>query len=441
MRHIAPSVPNPFLRPVVETFPVAVLAMMLSGAALAAEPGTGETIDWLASYTGEAAANPSGGMRQGAAYAGQILLGADVNLTNALDWSGSTLHVAAVNRHGSNLAAQYLGSTTSLQEIYGAQNTRLARFTVEQSLLDGRLVVEGGRTVANISFLGSALCANFQINSACGNPTFVFKTSSFTWWPVSSWGAHATAWLTPTVYLHVGAYEVNPSHQSSTEHGFDWGTATATGAIAPMALGYQTTFDNDRLPRKYEVGGWYDGADYTDPLRDASGRAAVVSGQPNATLNGRSGVFFRFEQMVLRPDDTSQRGLTLFGVAMTGTSGRLIEDHFLELGLVQRGTFAGRDDDTIGFVVNQQKYSHDALEALRLARAAAGGSGTPADDQIMMELSYGVQLARAVRIQPNLQYVIHPDQFSDPARLRDAPDAFVIGLRFDLDLAALLRGR
>ncbi|MEE3624075.1 carbohydrate porin [Nitrospirillum sp. BR 11752] len=123
---------------------MAVLAMMLSSAALAAEPGTGETIDWLASYTGEAAANPSGGMRQGAAYAGQILLGADVNLNNALDWSGSTLHVAAVNRHGSNLAAQYLGSTTSLQEIYGAQNTRLARFTVEQSLLDGRLVVEGG---------------------------------------------------------------------------------------------------------------------------------------------------------------------------------------------------------------------------------------------------------------------------------------------------------
>ncbi|TWB33272.1 carbohydrate porin [Nitrospirillum pindoramense] len=152
-------------------------------------------------------------------------------------------------------------------------------------------------------------------------------------------------------------------------------------------------------------------------------------------------MFFRFEQMVLRPDDTSQRGLTLFGVAMTGVSGRLIEDHFLELGLVQRGTFAGRDDDTIGFVVNQQKYSHDALDALRLARAAAGGSGTPADDQIMMELSYGVQLDRAIRIQPNLQYVIHPDQFSDPARLHDAPDAFVIGLRFDLDLAALLRGR
>ncbi len=41
-----------------------------------------------------------------------------------------------------------------------------------------------------------AIYCNFQTNSACGNPTFVFKTSNFTFWPVSSWGAHAKAWLT-----------------------------------------------------------------------------------------------------------------------------------------------------------------------------------------------------------------------------------------------------
>ena len=32
-------------------------------------------------------------------------------------------------------------------------------------------------------------------------------------WPVSSWGAHAKAWLTDRIFVHAGVYEVNPRHQ------------------------------------------------------------------------------------------------------------------------------------------------------------------------------------------------------------------------------------
>ncbi|EJL22487.1 carbohydrate-selective porin [Caulobacter sp. AP07] len=431
------------MRHLVETFPSVVFAATLglaAGAAAQTDPAK-SPITWQAAYTGEAAANVDGGLREGQAYAGQILLGADVDLDKAFGWDGTRLHVAVTNRHGDNLVADDVGGSTSVQEIYGAQNTRLARLTLEKSFLDGRLVVEGGRTVANISFLGSPLCNAFQLNAACGNPTFVFKTSNFTWWPVSSWGGHATAWLTPKVYAHVGVYEVNPGHQSDDEHGFDWGASGSTGVVAPFALGYATTFANDAMPRRYEIGGWYDGADYVDPLRDATGAPAATSGRPYATRNGRSGAFFRFEQMVTRPDPASHRGLTVFGTAMAGTSGRLVEDHFLELGFVQRGTFKSRPEDTVGFVVTQQKYSHDALENLRLARAAAGGTGTPPSDQVMMELSYGAQLGPSIRVQPNLIYIVHPDQLDEPGRRRDARNAFIVGLRFDINLADLARAR
>lgn len=431
------------MRHLVETFPAIAFAAVLglAGSAVAQTTAPVGAIDWQAAYTGEAATNIDGGLREGQAYAGQLFLGADVDLDKALGWGGTRLHVAVTNRHGDNLVADDVGGSTSVQEIYGAQNTRLARLTLEKSFLDGRLVVEGGRTVANISFLGSPLCNYFQLNAACGNPTFVFKTSNFTWWPVSSWGGHATAWLTPKVYAHVGAYEVNHGHESDDEHGLDWGTSGSTGVVAPFAIGYTTTFDNDATPRRYEVGGWYDGADYADPLRDATGAPAVVSGLPYATRDGRSGAFFRFEQMVHRPDPASHRGLTVFGAAMAGVSGRLVEDHFLELGFVQRGTFGNRPDDTVGFVVTQQAYSGEALENLRLARAAAGGTGTPPSDQVMMELSYGAQLGPSIRVQPNLQYIVHPDQLNEPGRLRDAPNAFIVGLRFDVNLADLARAR
>jgi len=414
------------------------IALISSVHAASAQSNPNSSVQWLASYTGESATNISGGMERGSAYAGQLFIGADINLQPALDWDNTVVHVAFTNRHGKSLAQTHIGNSTSVQEIYGGQNSRLTRFSIETTLLDGQLELEAGRTVANISFLGSQLCQYFQTNAACGNPTFVFRTSNFSWWPVSSWGGRAKYWLSSKVYLHAGVYEENSAFQDAGDHGFNWSTKDSTGVVAPVTLGYQTSWETDRYPKKYEVGGWYDSTDYDDPLIDDEDQPAVISGKAYAPQNGRSGIFTRFEQVVSRPDSQTRRSLTVFGNALTGLSGESTEDYYLNAGLVKRGTFAGRDDDTIGFVITYQHYSDEALENQRLARAANGGVGTPASSQTMMELSYGVQVHDHIRIQPNVHYIINPDQFSEPGRTQDLADAWVVGMRFDVDLAGLL---
>lgn len=406
-------------------------ALLLTLPSLAAAADRGEVVSPKLSYTGEAAATLDGGKNSGTAYAGQLMFGADVNLEAAFGWQGATIKAYGINRHGTNLAASSTGNSTSVQEIYGGQGTRLANLTLEQKLFDDRLVLEAGRSVANIHFLGSELCQYFQGNSACGNPTYVFRTSNFTWWPVSSWMADATTWLTPDVYLRVGAYQVDPSQAEDGQHGLKWSTHQATGWIVPYTIGWRSPA-SARLRARYELGGWQDNSTYRDPLRDINGMPAVLSGQDYANRHGRSGAFARFEQQLT--GDGSDRGLTVFGAVLKGTSGQLIEDHFLQAGLVQKGTFARRPQDSIAFVVTQQKYSGIALENLRLARAAAGGSGTPHGSQVMMELSYGIQLTPQLRIAPNLHYIVHPDQFNEPARQRDLPDALIAGLRIDWSL-------
>jgi porin len=406
-------------------------ALLLTLPSLAAAADRGEVVSPKLSYTGEAAATLDGGKNSGTAYAGQLMFGADVNLEAAFGWQGATIKAYGINRHGTNLAASSTGNSTSVQEIYGGQGTRLANLTLEQKLLDDRLVLEAGRSVANIHFLGSELCQYFQGNSACGNPTYVFRTSNFTWWPVSSWMADATTWLTPDVYLRVGAYQVDPSQAEDGQHGLKWSTHQATGWIVPYTIGWRSPA-SARLRARYELGGWQDNSTYRDPLRDINGMPAVLSGQDYANRHGRSGAFARFEQQLT--GDGSDRGLTVFGAVLKGTSGQLIEDHFLQAGLVQKGTFASRPQDSIAFVVTQQKYSGIALENLRLARAAAGGSGTPHGSQVMMEVGYGIQLTPQLRIAPNLHYIVHPDQFNEPARQRDLPDALIAGLRIDWSL-------
>jgi porin len=389
-------------------------------------------------YTGEAAANPSGGIRQGTAYAQQLLAGVDVDMGHLAGATGGTIHFDVTHRYGNNLVADDIGNDTSVQEIYGGQDWHLAIFSYEQLLFNGRLDIEAGRIPANVSFVHSAVYCIFQSNSSCANPPFVFQNSSFTYYPVAGWGFHAKAFLTDRIYVHAGAYASNTDAEDT---GFNFNMSHTTGAIIPAAIGYTTTFANDTHPRNYIIGGWYDGSAYADPLHDAAGGIAVLAGQPGATLHGRSAIYARFDQLVTRPSLTSEHGLTLYGVAMKNLSGDVIESTYEEIGLVQTGTFRHRDADTLGFVVNDQHYTSNILNSIRAARSSLGGSSPIPTHETMMELAYGVHLSKFVLLSPNVQYIIDPDQLAEPFLTQNIKNAFVVGMHATVDFAGLLAKR
>ncbi|KIU36403.1 porin [Methylobacterium radiotolerans] len=405
-------------------------------------PGTldlGNGISMILNYTGEFAANPSGGIRQGSAYAGQIAFGLDADLGRLAGIDGGSVHTIVTQRHGRSLAQDDIGFNGSVQEIYGGgQTAHLTLLSYEQKLLDNRLDIEVGRLLANPNFLASPLYCNFQNNATCGAPKSIFKLTNFTYWPIATWGGHAKAWVTDTVFLHAGIYEVNPRDQLPTRNGVDWSTSGATGYLVPVEVGYSTNFGNDPLPRNYSLGAVFDRSDYADPVRDRRGGAQVFSGLDPLTRFGRSAVYARFDQMVWRPDPNGVQGLSVFGVAIGGTGGRQTQDYFLEGGAVLTGTFPGRPYDTLGLVFAMEKLSPLGTANIRAARASLGlGTRTVESLQTILELSYGIQLTPAVRLMPNLQYVIDPDQTRFPFRPKPIPDAFVIGAKLSVDLFTL----
>jgi porin len=412
--------------------PPSALSSLVSSEAT--QPSTASRpIKWDLNYIGEAAANPSGGIREDAAYAGQLYVGADVDLDRVFGIGGGKFHVAMTNRHGKNLSSFAIGNSTSVQEIYGLQNTHLARLSYEQHLFDGRLQFEIGRIVGNVETLASPLYCNFQSNAFCGNPTALFKNSNINGFPVSAWGARTKTFLTERINLAAAAYEVNPRQNQLSQHGFDFSFKGSKGVYIPIELGYSTTFKNDPRPRNYHVGIWFDRSPYNDPLFDSIGAAASVSGKPYARRFGRSSAWLRFDQMVTRPDPLSERGLSVFGTALAGVDGRNILSSSFSLGLLQMGTFPGREKDKIGFAVSDQIYSQAAVDNIRLARAARGASTDVPRHAFMLELNYAADLG-PVKLMPNVQYIINPDQQSHLRRNRDIPDALVFGLKFSVDL-------
>jgi porin len=83
--------------------------------------------------------------------------------------------------------------------------------------------------------------------------------------------------------------------------------------------------------------------------------------------------------------------------------------------------------------VNDQEFSNDFVENIATAR----GTGGVPRREIMMELNYGAQVTPSIRMMPNLQYIVNPDQSGEPTRKTNIPDAFVVGLKFTVDLAKL----
>jgi porin len=394
-----------------------------------------------ATYIGQAAGNTHGGLRQDVAYAGRILLRSEVDLERLVGVTGGTFRVWFTNRQGRNLVDFALGTGTGVQEIYSPQSSHLSVLTYEQRMFGGRVELEAGRLPANLHFLSSPLCAYLQTNSACGSPTFVFKTSHFTFFPPSSWGARAKGQVSKRLYVQSGVYEVNPDRMRPTATGLEWGVKNAIGVIVPFELGYTTTSLSDRLPRTYQIGGWYDAAKYSDPAEDDIGGLAILSGRRQAIRHGRSGAYLSIDQMVWRPTAAATRGLRLFGLVMNTVSGRVIQDRFLQFGLLYTGTFTRRPADTVAFVINDQAFSQLALRNIRVARSIVGDGGSVPRHQIMMELAYGVQVTAKIRVSPNLHYIVNPDQLADPFRTHSLGNVFVVGVKFTVDVSLVATKR
>lgn len=429
----------------------AALALLGTPAPATAQTATNETplskfgqdlldegIFFRGRYIGEFAANPIGGIKQSQRYAGEITLPVDFDLDKIAGIGGAGLNVTLNQRHGQSLAARDIGNSVSVQSNFGGGQTyRLTELSWNQALFDDHLEFSVGRLDVSNDFGGSSFFCEFQTAAVCGKPSFFGQDNALTFFPVPTWGGRFAIKPTRNTYVQVGAYELDPSQSQRNHHGFDFGAEQSTGVVVPFELGYQTTFRSDAMPRHYLIGGFHDNSDFADPFFDEAGGSAALSGRAHRTDSGRTSFYAVFDQMVWRPDPNAEQGLFMFGAVAAATASTQTANHFLELGVVDRGPFADRENDTIGFVVTDMKFGSRTLDAIVDARKAAGGSGRPPSNEVMMELNYGAQVTSWLRLVPNLQGIVNPDQINEPRRKTNIPDAFVVGFKFVIGLSEL----
>jgi porin len=182
------------------------------------------------------------------------------------------------------------------------------------------------------------------------------------------------------------------------------------------------------LPGVYKLGAWYATADFNDLHYglDASGTQVSLGVDSNATPlthKGNSGIYGVADQMVWRGKESS---LNLFLRGGFAPSDRNLVSYYVDAGAGLKGPLPGRPDDTLTFGVAYAKISKDI--------AAVDQDTVPAvvvrDYEAVFELNYALQVAPWWTVQPDLQYIVHPNGGQNPNDpTQRLGNAFLAGIR------------
>lgn len=391
-------------------------------------------------YVGNLAGNPVGGVSHGFAESHWIDFSADLDLDKLIGLSNTHIYARAADFEGDNLAQKNIGSSISFQQTWRpVPGWRLTQLDIEHDF--GHLKVIAGRSALNTYFGASPLNCVFMSNTACLTAYGPITAIGITAFPNSSWMGLMKYSFSKKVYFQAGVFDYNNNLNLAGKTGTDFSFFKGTGKLIAAETGYETTFANDSYPRRYRIGIDINTDPGTSPLYDRDDNPAGISGLARAAQTGtKVGIYVLGDQTILRPDPKSPRNLAVFGRAFYNAGANSTIDWFASAGLVETGTFKGRDNDTVGFIISNTRFSDAEVEYLRELRAKAGGNGTPHRNEIIGEINYGFAAAPGVRLLPNLQYEINPDPIYATKYPKNIPSAIVLGLRIDVRFGQLLTG-
>lgn len=394
-------------------------------------------------YSQEVAGNPSGGIKQGITTSQYLAGGADIDLDKMMGWSGGKLSVSLIGIKSKGLTESYIGGGTSAQENYAPFTfLRFLELLYEQNFSlrnKNDLSFLVGRLGAFNTFARSPFAGLFQ-NHAHSGALYGFSQSSGTALaPLATWGGRVTWKPTAQTYVHAGSFAIDPAMGDPNTHLWDIGSSHITGQNYMLETGYETDFSTDAMPRHIRLGGWYLDSPRNDVYLNTQGQSYAQFGGTRLTHRHDNGVYVMGDQVISRPNLDSKRNLAVFGSFLYNRGDFEPLQYTAKIGLVKTGTFAERDNDSLGIVVSDLKFSNKEVKFLSESRAKGGGTGTVPKHGYVFEAAYNYALAPGITVAPNLQYLVNPDSRITPSHPRDIPDTLVLGVRLTADLGTLFK--
>lgn len=366
-------------------------------------------------YTGETFSN-IGGIRQKTVYLDNVALTLTLDGKVLLGWPGMRLFVHGLGNQGGD-PSRHIGDVQIVSNIETFDTWRLYEAWVEQQLFEEKLSLLAGLYDLNSEF-DYIQTAQLFLNSSFGiGPEFSLSGENGpSVFPTTSLGFRVRVQPSPQIYVQTTILDGvpgDPHDPKRTQIILDDDDGILVATEMAYLVGVE---DTSPFPYgKYAMGGWAYTADFDDAI--STDRA----GQP-IRRGGTFGLYGFAEQTVLREQQDLSQGMALFvrlGIADPRVNRFGL---YTGMGLVYTGLVPQRPDDQLGFGIAALHNSH----RFRRARSIAGQP--TANAEIECEVTYRAGILPWLTVQPSLQYVINP------GTEKAIPDAFAIGLRFEIRL-------
>lgn len=369
--------------------------------ASAAEESAGVTFS--AAYTGEAWTVASGGLEDGGAYLDNLDLQLTVDLEKTFGWSGAQFFFYGLYNNGNTFAGEKVGDLNGVSNIEtGVEALRVEEVWIDQTFASGNASLRVGIYDLNSEFDAGEVRGLFILSShGIGTEYAQAGDNGPSIFPITGLAGRLNYNFDGGFYARVAVLDGVPGdvdHPKRTTIDLN----SDDGALIAGEIGL--TNDEGRI---WSLGAWHFTKDFPD-LTTAE------------THNSNSGVYIALEEPLLsrkNGSDFDLGGFVRFGVADDDINPL---SSYFGAGLAATGIFASRPDDKLGFAVAVANVG-DKYKSI-----ISGDGGDPTGSEINLELTYAADVTDWLSLQPDLQYIIHPN--ADES----VEDTFVAGLRFTL---------
>jgi porin len=351
--------------------------------------------------------NVTGGEQRGASDYNLVGFGVLLDTNRLLGWHGGTIHVGYAVNFGTSLSKNYVGNSFPVQLADVADaHPRLTYLSYTQETFEGKLSVRLGRltinSVSHEEFLGSDYFKAFTSVGIDLVPLGLFSNAPGAFgYPDTTWGARIKFQPADRFYTMVGAYNGDPALKDGTHHGLDFSMHGPLFLIGEAGFHRSDPKDPSSSSRNIKFGAYYNGG---AAVTFGSG----VLGRPTETARTRYGLYILGDQVLLRWSGSDQnRHLGAFGAFISAPDQRVNRvPYFFDAGLVAYGPLRSRQKDLAGFAVVYGSYSSDLRQAEEMQPAFSAGVQ---QFEMAVEWNYGVAIRPGLLLQPDIQYLVHPN--------------------------------
>jgi len=331
-----------------------------------------------------------GGLMDNNTWLGRFDFVSELDLEKAGLLKGGLLHLDILNVHGGlkPTADHMAGDLQTVSDIEATRSTRIYEGWYQQSLFDNRFSVKFGLVDINSEFLVSD-SGNLYINSSLNvSPSFWVNTNSDATYPEP----------VPAVILKyspknafdflAGFFQGDPLSNDVNAHSTHFGNAEGLLSIEEGQYHYKLPIDQG-LAGTVKGGFWYNSGDGPDTL--------TFNGIGNPIIyEDNYGAYAMIDQRVFQVNET--QGLNVFFFGGGAPEGRNTVQDSIAGGLNYTGLIPRRPKDVMGIAFTNATFSNKLPASLD-----QDGSETA------YEWTYQIQIHDGVYLQPDIQYVRHPD--------------------------------